>query len=593
MSNNFIYGLTADAGSTATSVYGIKANSGVRTYSNNIISLGGNTASTIYGIYDTGASTFTCNLYFNSVYIGGSLASGVTNKSYALYSAANSNTRDFRNNILSNARTTISGASLHYAAWFNYTTNGTLTLDYNDYFKSGTGGVLGRFNGADVNSKPLISGLDAHSVNADPLFLSAGGTSAVNYQASESTLTGITIAGVTTDYFAAARPATPTIGALEHGVITITGTLNAFTSCTGIVSANQSFTVSATSISSNITVTAPTGFELSETAGTGFSGSVTLNQSGGTVATTTIYVRITASASGSPSGNITFVASGSGTKNLSANGTVYPNLSAVELSPVTAQTICVTASGTQLTATETGGGAITARQWGKCSVSGGAITDITGANAQTYTPTGAGLGTGIWYLVCTTTPTCGSAIISNEVTITVKSNLSTVAVTPVTSQTICVTGSGSQLTVAETGGGTITARQWGKRSVSGGAITTITGATASTYTPSGSVLGSGTWFLVCTSAPSCGSAIISNEVTVTVPTNVTAGAIAVSGETICYNGNPALIGSTTAASGGDGNISYKWQANGTDISGATSVTFDPPAGVLSNITFTRLAKDGT
>ena len=34
----------------------------------------------------------------------------------------------------------------------------------------------------------------------------------------------------------------------------------------------------------------------------------------------------------------------------------------------------------------------------------------------------------------------------------------------------------------------------------------------------------------------------------------TTGAINTTGETICYNGNPAIIGSTTAASGGDETI---------------------------------------
>ena len=73
--------------------------SGATTYSNNIINLGGNTKTSVYGIYETGAANNNNNIYFNTVYISGTLASGSTNKSYALYSALSTNVRDFRNNI--------------------------------------------------------------------------------------------------------------------------------------------------------------------------------------------------------------------------------------------------------------------------------------------------------------------------------------------------------------------------------------------------------------------------------------------------------------------------------------------------------------
>lgn len=72
-----------------------------------------------------------------------------------------------------------------------------------------------------------------------------------------------------------------------------------------------------------------------------------------------------------------------------------------------------------------------------------------------------------------------------------------------------------------------------------------------------------------------------------------AGTINSTGEAICFNGNPSLIASTTAASGGDGVITYKWQANGVDIPSSNSDTYDPPAGVTVATTYTRWAKDGT
>ncbi len=50
--------------------------------------------------------------------------------------------------------------------------------------------------------------------------------------------------------------------------------------------------------------------------------SLTLTQSGGTVAITTIYVRLTGAALGSYSGNIAHTSSGATTKNVAASGTV-------------------------------------------------------------------------------------------------------------------------------------------------------------------------------------------------------------------------------------------------------------------------------
>ena len=52
VSRNFIRGLSVTGGtSTTASLYGIKIAAGATTYSNNIITLGGNTTTTIYGIY--------------------------------------------------------------------------------------------------------------------------------------------------------------------------------------------------------------------------------------------------------------------------------------------------------------------------------------------------------------------------------------------------------------------------------------------------------------------------------------------------------------------------------------------------------------
>lgn len=77
-------------------------------------------------------------------------------------------------------------------------------------------------------------------------------------------------------------------------------------------------------------------------------------------------------------------------------------------------------------------------------------------------------------------------------------------------------------------------------------------------------------------------------------TSFNSGAISTSGETVCYNGFPAFaIGSLSDATGGDGSITYVWQANGVDIPDSNSPTYDPPPGLTVTTTYIRFAKDNT
>jgi hypothetical protein len=93
--------------------------------------------------------------------------------------------------------------------------------------------------------------------------------------------------------------------------ISTTGTLGALSTTSGTASAPTSFAISAVSLTHNITLTAPTGFEISTSSGSGYSTSLTLSESGGSVPSTTIYVRLAATdAMGTYSGPVTAVSSG-------------------------------------------------------------------------------------------------------------------------------------------------------------------------------------------------------------------------------------------------------------------------------------------
>lgn len=88
-------------------------------------------------------------------------------------------------------------------------------------------------------------------------------------------------------------------------------------------SIEKTYTLSATTLSpssDNITITAPSGFEVSTTSGSGFLQTKQIPYSGGTLAATTIYVRFKPTSGGSYSGNITNAGGGADTKNVAVTG---------------------------------------------------------------------------------------------------------------------------------------------------------------------------------------------------------------------------------------------------------------------------------
>ncbi len=218
ISNNFIHSLSVNSGTNAANINGMKLNDGAFVASNNIVSLNGNTATTLYGIYENGAALKSCSLFFNTVYLDGSLASGVTNPSYAFYSNTNVRSRDIRNNLFVNSRSTAGGSNLHCAAYFNYSDNVNLTLGYNDYFAPNEGGVLGYWNGTPQPGVPIVTGSDGNSINTNPLFTLLTGTAPANYIPS-ATLAGLDGLGITTDFAGTTRANPPTMGAWEQRVL--------------------------------------------------------------------------------------------------------------------------------------------------------------------------------------------------------------------------------------------------------------------------------------------------------------------------------------------------------------------------------------
>lgn len=107
-------------------------------------------------------------------------------------------------------------------------------------------------------------------------------------------------------------------------IATSSSSISGFSAIIGNPSTEQTYTVSGSDLTSDITLTAPTGYEISETSGSGFASSLNLTPTSGTVSATPIYVRLSSSASvGVTSGDITHSSSGATTQTVSLSGNVY------------------------------------------------------------------------------------------------------------------------------------------------------------------------------------------------------------------------------------------------------------------------------
>ncbi|TPG36268.1 T9SS sorting signal type C domain-containing protein [Flavobacterium pectinovorum] len=372
-------------------------------------------------------------------------------------------------------------------------------------------------------------------------------TSATNATSYTWTVTGAgnTISGTGTTgtvTWAAGFSGSATISVVANGCGT-SSTVSTTVNVTPTVGTPTAVTPAATTIcqgSSNTTYTT------SATNATSYTW--TISGSGNTISGTGTTGTVTWAAGFSGSATISVVANGCGTSStVSTTVNVTPTVGTPTAVTPAATTICQGSSNTTYT------------------------TSATNATSYTWTVTGAGntiSGTGTTGTVTWAAGFSGSATISVKAngcsssstvstTVTVTPNLSAVAITPTGGQALCLISSGTLLTVAETGGGTITPRQWGKRSVTGGTITPIASATAVTFTPTGANLGVGNWLIVCTSTPSCGSPIVSNEVSVTVSPDLAASVSIAASPSGAICAGTSVTFTATATNGGT-TPTYQW-----------------------------------
>jgi gliding motility-associated-like protein len=108
--------------------------------------------------------------------------------------------------------------------------------------------------------------------------------------------------------------------------ITVSPATGTITACQGMASASpniQQFTVSGNGLTSGISVAAPPNFEISLSPNSGYTTSISLTETDGGVSSTTIYVRIAATAPvNGVLGNVSLTTDGFGAKQVPVAGTV-------------------------------------------------------------------------------------------------------------------------------------------------------------------------------------------------------------------------------------------------------------------------------
>ena len=99
-------------------------------------------------------------------------------------------------------------------------------------------------------------------------------------------------------------------------------TMSFTTILTGSPSVSSSFIAAGFGLTGDLTIAAPTGYEISESSSTGYVSSLSFPQTGGRVASKVIYVRLTGVSAGTFSGNISLTSAGVPTTTIAMSGSV-------------------------------------------------------------------------------------------------------------------------------------------------------------------------------------------------------------------------------------------------------------------------------
>jgi len=329
--------------------------------------------------------------------------------------------------------------------------------------------------------------------------------------------------------------------------------------CVGSASASpniQQFTVSGSFLRANITVSAPTNFEVSLAAGSGYGNSVTLTQTAGTVNNTVVYVRSAASApTGSISGYVVLTSAVATSQSVMVTGTVNPLVTPSISIAASANNIC---AGTPVTftATPTNGGSAPVYQWMVNS-------NPAGTNSATFSSSTLANGDAVTCVMTSSACAAPANSTSNSITMNVTAQGSPSITIAASANNICM-GTPVTFTATPTNGGNTPVYQW---MVNGSPAGTNSVTFSSSTLANGDVV---TCAMTSNAACVAPAGATSNSITMTVNSPVSPSvSIAASANNICF-GTPVTF-TATPVNGGGAPV-YQWMVNGSPA-GTNSATF--------------------
>ena len=289
-----------------------------------------------------------------------------------------------------------------------------ITITVNPLPLTPTGVNGSRFGTGTVNISATVNSgetVDWYAASSGGSILSGGtGTSAFTTPSISTTTNYYPQARHSTTGCLSAARATVFATINTPASLTVNGTLSAFATCSGIASSTQTITVAGSSLTTDITLAALTGYEYSLNGST-FQNTLVLTKSGNAVSTTTVYIRLSSIAANGAGGNIVVSATGATDVNISTGSATVNSSPAITVQPSNAtQTLVQNGNATDLSIIATGSN-LTYQWYSNPSNSNSGGTLISGATHASYTPLTGIVGTNYYYVVVS--GTCSPAVTSS------------------------------------------------------------------------------------------------------------------------------------------------------------------------------------
>jgi Ig-like domain CHU_C associated len=335
-------------------------------------------------------------------------------------------------------------------------------------------------------------------------------------------------------------------------------TLNLGTTTQGTVGSEFSYTVTGANLgANNVTITPPTGVELSTTSGSGFANSLSLTPVSGSVSQV-VYARIAASATGGAiSGNIAHACAViSPNVNVATTGTVNLPCALVATGITGSPSVVCAGNNLSLTANSTGANGATTYAW--TSSSGSFVSSTANPVLVNSIPAGT-----YSYTVSITDANNCTATTTTSITVNSGPSISTHPI----SQTVCE-GVNVSFSVVATGIGLT--YQWQKNNVD---IPTETNASLTLNNVS--ISNSGNYKVIVSGT--CSPPATSN-VAVLTANLATVPSVSIAPVEICSGSNVTLTASPT---NGGASPTFQWKKNTVDI--GTGNTFSITNAIGSDI----------